>query len=683
MFFGKYRIKRQKGLRVIAAVIALIFILSACGGSSRSRDEREAAATEATATTAASGQSEDMTEAGDMTEAVSGGPESQDFSQESIDELAGYVEQAEVLIAKADSEIEVISEEKGSGEPNGQDSQTMNLAERFRKEAAIMEKLLSDLSGLQKQAEAVSGIDGNLKDAAREYFSIESGCRNACREIWTFMGDYLDFVDNIIYTRPQTEEYASAYDYYYAVSEWYEAAKAAYGAIDTCPSCMESEWKRYGEILDLNESISRKTALANNYKDDLRWQSVRNMSERYMTAEELQYQTFAGCLKGERTHAGKQRNISRKLAEEIQAYAKLGEAERGGYEFEYIRTGKIFVGDDIYDAVDTIYPSLYNTYDAFLIIKTGCISGNRKVQVEAEIPGFTQKYKETFTLDSSYREIKIKPPALTGDLALSLAKEAQMQVSISEMDGTLLEAKTFPVTIKSKYDFEWSSDEYGIVTRDNILCFLTPESSAVAELKRQAVDEISAITKEKTESFVGYQNTKWNNHYMGTYLQVTGIMRAMYESGVRYVMDTFSISGSNQHILFPEDVLEQKNGLCIETSLVVASALQSAGMHVFLVFPPGHAQVAVEIWNGKGEDTAGTGEYFLIETTALSSDSNNDKNFVDNLNTIYRDGKPENGSGFPITYYDQEGWQDYITSKDVYLIDCDDSRVLGLTPFAN
>ena len=85
--------------------------------------------------------------------------------------------------------------------------------------------------------------------------------------------------------------------------------------------------------------------------------------------------------------------------------------------------------------------------------------------VEAEIPGFTQNYKETFTLDSAYKAIYIKPPALTGDLNLSTAKDAQIKVTISDKDGSLIEAKTFPVTIKSKYDFEWYSDEYGLATR--------------------------------------------------------------------------------------------------------------------------------------------------------------------------------------------------------------------------
>ena len=71
-----------------------------------------------------------------------------------------------------------------------------------------------------------------------------------------------------------------------------------------------------------------------------------------------------------------------------------------------------------------------------------------------------------------------------------------------------------------------------------------------------------------------------------------------------------------QRVQLPDDTLSSKSGVCIETSLTIASALQSAGMNVFLIFPPGHAQVAVEAWPN-------TGEYYLIETTILPVDGEN------------------------------------------------------------
>lgn len=583
-------------------------------------------------------------------------------SQDSIDELLGYIDQAEALVEKAWNDYnEAGNEEDG--------------AAHFTVQRDILATLLSDLSPLQQQANAVKGLDANLATAGKEYFNMLCDSKKAHYEMWDFFVDYFDFLDNYLSLRPEgtgfgTEEHCNE------LYAWYQSAKEKYLAFDSCPSCLEGEWKRYGETLDLNESIAFKEYQAIQSNDWLRLYSAMYMSNRYETVEELQYKEFINCFKGEVNHIEWQESVSSGLADEIHAYAEMDEQERRGYEFEYVRTNKIRLD---YESIDTIYPALYNTYNAFVIIKTGCTSGNRKIIVEAEIPGFTQKYQERFILDSAYRAIYIKPPALTGDLDLTSAKDAQISVTISEQDGTVIDTKSFPVKIQSKYDVNWYTDEYGIATKDNILCYLTPESPAITQLKRVAIDEMSAMTNGSMESIVGYQSTGFN-HYVGTYLQAAGIMRALYEMGVRYNADSFSLSDGHQHVLLPADVLEQKSGLCIETSLTVASALQSAGMHAFIVLPPGHAQVAVEIWNGNGEDTSGTGQYFLIETTALSDNWNNQNVFIDDANALLEE-KVLNSS--PITYMNADTWYEYLSAEGTYVIDCDDSRVLGLTLFSN
>ena len=605
------------------------------------------------------------------------GPDQNTFSQASAEELLGYIDRAEEIVSQAYNDVRALAQVLADGK-------SISSAESFRERAGVLENALSNLSDLRKQADAVNGIDTNLENAKNEYFNMVYDSQKTYFEMQNFFADYFDVFEAVINHRPKAENYALSdlseiANYHDDLYTWYESVKEGYSAIDSCPSYLENEWKQYGEILDLNDSIIQKLSLAKVCKDYLRLQSALNMSDRYDIVEELQYQELINCYSGEVSFFQHQRSVASKLAEEMHTYVGLGEGERSGYEFENIRTGKITLG---YDAIDTIYPSLYNTYDAFLIIKIGCTSGTRKIIVEAEIPGLTQTYKESFTLDSAYRTIYIKPPALTGDLDLTSAKDAQISVTISEQDGTLIEAKTFPVTIKSKYDVEWYTSEYGIATRDNILCFLTSESPAISQLKRQAIEEIASMTSRMEggtkESFVGYQELYSNsNHYVNTYIQVAGVLRALYEMGVRYNADAFSISGSNQHVLFPQDVLEQQSGLCIETSLVVASALQSADMHVFIVMPPNHAQVAVEIWN---DGTTGTGQYFLIETTALSSDWNNENTFIENANALFND-KALNTS--PIIYKNKADWQEYLAVPGTYIIDCDDSSILGLTPFVN
>ncbi len=577
--------------------------------------------------------------------------------REAETEVMGYIDQVQERYSEVDREL-------GSLPVDG---------EHFRKYAGITDSFAAELKELEQKAEGVSGLDDPMKQAVQEYFNMQNGSMDAYSRIFNFTGDYLEFYTGFVKNRPFPVDFDTLEEYSEALDEWLKAAETEYEAI-SYPSCIRSEWEQYGKALAYNRDISEKVRKAvSNDGDILRRISSENMTDRYITVEAARREKILACAKEEIGHGDKQKEAADSLAAALHEYTALGQEEREGYEFEY-RTGEITVE---YDTVETIYPSLYNTYDAFVIVKTGCISGTRTVVVEAEIPGFTQLYRESFDLGSAYQAIYIKPAPLTGELDLRAAKSAQIRVKLTEPDGTLIEERSFPVDIKSKYDFEWFTTEYGISTKDNILCFLTPESSTITKLKRKAIDEIYAMTDGEMESFVGYQEfRKVGNHYVLTYLQAAGIMRALNEMGVRYNNDTFSLSGSNQHILFPEDVIEQQSGLCVETALTVASALQSAGMHVFLILPPGHVQVAVEAWNSGG----GAGKYFLIETTALSSSDNNRELFIHYKNRLQKDNV---GPGEPVSFRSRERWSEYLSAPNTYVIDCDDSKLLGLTPFAN
>ena len=531
---------------------------------------------------------------------------------------------------------------------------------------------LAELENLCQQAEALSGLDAKLETVRDEYFNMLRDSATACAEAERFLIDFYDLDTNVISYTPKWSDYGMPSEYAEAVSAWVQEAKTACESI-SCPSNVEFEWERYKSNLMYSEDIAEKMAMSNPEDqtiDWLRFLSARAMMERSNNTDEVLFDKFTDSIMNVLNHAVFQETHARALSDEVWNYVEMMPEEKEEYIFENI--GYIELD---YDVVDTIYPSLYETYDAFAIIKTSCTSGSRSIVVEAEIEGFTQKYVETFDLDAAYRAIYIKPPALTGELNLNTAKPAQLKITVSEKDGTLIEAKSFPITLKSKYDFEWYSSDYGISTKDNILCFLTPEAEAIVQLKRAAVDEIAAMTGGAVQSFVGYQSI-FPSNYATTYIQVAGLMRALYdEMGVRYNMNPYSISGSDQHIQLPEDVIKNKSGLCIETSLVIASALQSAKMHAFLVFPPGHAQVAVEVWN-RGE---GFMEYFLIETTVLDS-NNNRQFFVDQVNAILQENKAPSGI---ITYMNSNEWYDYLKDEVEHIVDCNDAQLLGMTPFAN
>jgi hypothetical protein len=217
------------------------------------------------------------------------------------------------------------------------------------------------------------------------------------------------------------------------------------------------------------------------------------------------------------------------------------------------------------------------------------------------------------------------------------------------------------IKLYSKYDTLWHDESILYAYADNILAWLTSDAPEIVELKRDAIDYLNYITDGELQMLIGYQDIGLfdGNVYSSTWVQAVAIQGAISDiAKVRYNNSNFSMD-AQQRVLLPADVLRTRSGICIETSLLMASALQSMGMHCMLIFPPGHAQVALEGWPY-------TGEYFLIETTILPMDVDNES-----WNRTVR-------------YLTQDEWLGYITGEgdytygSCYVLDCDLAGKLGI-----
>jgi hypothetical protein len=98
--------------------------------------------------------------------------------------------------------------------------------------------------------------------------------------------------------------------------------------------------------------------------------------------------------------------------------------------------------------------------------------------------------------------------------------------------------------------------------------------------------------------------------------------------------------------------LNNRAGLCCETAVTIASALQATGMHAVLILLPGHMQTAVETWPSSGD-------YILVETTALEQAAAQDWAPVIGLST-------------------KENWQKYLDDNKCTVIDCNLAQALKI-----
>ncbi len=536
-------------------------------------------------------------------------------------------------------------------------------------------RIYKEIEDQYRRSQEIEGLPENFRKASSDAYEMFLSGIESTNKDYVFIQDILELNDTI-----NPDDLTATY---YAFKDKHEKT--------VCPENMEDSWKAIGKSLDfLAESVNRNIE-GEELGDALRMFSSDNHLIRFASVFENEMYKIRDSYKAEQEFLFEQGSASAAIINEIVKASALEPEEMGKYEFEYYVENVI--KKVTYDHILNIYPSLYNTYDSFVTVKMGCLKGSREVIIECEIPGLSQSISQSYHIGPAMKAIKLKPPASSEKLDLNTAKDTQIKVTVKDKsDGMVLDTQSFPVHIYSRNDFEWDSDAFGTITKDNILCFLSPDSEAITKLKRNAIDILEDMSGGEMNTLAGYQGPYFTEdtdgdgnadnlgqaRYLTTYLQAAALMRSMSDMGVRYTNDTFSIDNAGQHILFPDQVLERKTGLCIETSLVIASALQSMGMHTYLIFPPGHAQVALETWEGSGN-------YLLIETTALP---NKNSDFIDEANSILTNWERESDD-YPIACLTKEDWVAYLTADqgdfddDCYVLDCGDGALLGMTPFAN
>lgn len=308
-----------------------------------------------------------------------------------------------------------------------------------------------------------------------------------------------------------------------------------------------------------------------------------------------------------------------------------------------------------YDAPKIIRPALYQSTDYVVYFK-GSSEEDKELLLTVEIPGFTQKYEQKIILKPQEMKLKVRPPLIEGVLkTLNKSKEAQIKVALMDTSTQkYLIQDSKPISILSKYDMKWASDDGKESYYENICAWVTPESPKIKELLRNSIDQLSLWSQGSINAVVGYQPIGGLQDYEVTYYQTAAIyetLRTYY--GVRYNATPVSTSGkeAQQRIALPEDVINQKSGLCIETAVTMVSAIEATGMHGMVLILPGHAQVAVETWPESGD-------YYLVETTALTEPN------WDNI----------------IVFLDKTQWTQYLYQNQVTVIDVDLAREDGIKP---
>lgn len=129
------------------------------------------------------------------------------------------------------------------------------------------------------------------------------------------------------------------------------------------------------------------------------------------------------------------------------------------------------------------------------------------------------------------------------------------------------------------YD-QWS----GLFTMpEMIAAFVTPNHPSIAQILTKASEILGQWNA--TPSFTGYQTQNPNQ----VKLQMAAIYASMHGEHIIYNNPPASFEETGQRIRMPHVLLEQRQGTCLDLSILYASCLEAAGLHPLLVFTKGHA----------------------------------------------------------------------------------------------
>lgn len=249
----------------------------------------------------------------------------------------------------------------------------------------------------------------------------------------------------------------------------------------------------------------------------------------------------------------------------------------------------------------TIYSAFYANSTSFLTIRYRSPSP-QTLRITLGIPRFTQDESVQVEAAPAFQNALFKPPLLD-DAALDAfigpdQAEGQIHLRVETNTGTACDTST-SVVIKSRRWMHW----FDGTTQDNagyLAGWVTPHAPAIITLIGRSAQWLRdhPAMYPGTSALDGYGEGKASLQDVRNQVDaVYDTLQSVYH--VHYAQDNVVYSG-DQRIKLPADVLGDAapTGMCLETTAILASAVEYLGMRPFFVIVPGHAFLGVALGVG-------------------------------------------------------------------------------------
>jgi len=294
--------------------------------------------------------------------------------------------------------------------------------------------------------------------------------------------------------------------------------------------------------------------------------------------------------------------------------AALPNIARGG-EGEGRLEAKVYSIDSFMTAVYKVYgnPSL-GYWVAKTVIKNSGTGPLYNVKITYKIEGLTDwsEPKEYKLIPPGGAIVDLYYPVLLQAPNLQTATPGKLYVKIeykTKSDGEpVTETKTKPINILGSRDFIFS----GLPPEENTGSFQDLVSNykllaAWVTPKDPVVERYAAMANKLTGAGAG---AALNDREALAFLEAVWIF-SVY-NGITYQTesDAFWSGKDSQWIKYPRDVIRDRSGTCIDTSILLAAVAMSQNLKAYIVLMPGHAIPIIVLPSG---------QLLPIESTTLGS----------------------------------------------------------------
>lgn len=213
--------------------------------------------------------------------------------------------------------------------------------------------------------------------------------------------------------------------------------------------------------------------------------------------------------------------------------------------------------------------------------------------IGVSIQGFTQVETHTVNATARVQSSGFIPPLLNAQVLRKLTAESNtsVQVHVTDTAGREYYLNDSPLLLHSRWLMQWVASN-----RLLLAAWVTPSDPAIAQLVSTAANHLAMQPAPAPAAMAGYNKATTRS----VRDQVDAIFDALrLDYHLHYVQASVPYGGpddtsaSLQAIKLPAEVLQQRSGMCVELTLLLAAAVESIGLHAEIVVIPGHAFLGV------------------------------------------------------------------------------------------